>query len=479
MAKIPTTERKYYDTGKKLNTLGAYAGALLPAAQSLQEMVKEQQEIKMDSLGVEARMKMNDATNEWRLQNQSNPNDPAALKDLQSQYDSILGEYRGQIDPMYRSQWDIRGNKLKGAFDVENQNWGFKQRQENAKNDIANSVDNFYKLAFSYGQSGDINKALADFEVSYERLLDYGAKNLGTEDAATLLKDYKSNFYASYLDGLVEKNPSQALKMLNSKEFYGVLDSRDFNRYKKYAKARQKEINSEVYTGVYNDFLKEPTKEKLDRLKKLNPNMKEKTKTELNEIYENSPDYEARTVYDGADDAMNGITDLSNFSEETLEDNAHFLDNVTAYVRKLQRSNAEGKLSKEDVNKYANLAYRAANDKLFAEQVNGVLGKPNAFSYSVNWAFGGGDMAKVQNIGLQTINTTVEHLLNNDVEGAIKTYKQGQEKAIQLRYPDIDFTNLKQGDIIWYKPTGQALKFMGYGIDDILVEVDPQTGVVK
>ena len=191
------------------------------------------------------------------------------------------------------------------------------------------------------------------------------------------------------------------------------------------------------------------------------------------------PDYEARTVFDGADDAKDGIVELTNFSEESLEDNAHFLDNVTAYVRKLQRSNANGKISQDDVDKYANLAYRVANDKLFAEQVNGVLGKPNAFSYAVNWTFGGGDMAKVKNIGLQTINTTVEHLLNNDVEGAIQTYKQGQEKAIQLRYPDIDFTNLKQGDIIWYKPTGQALKFMGYGIDDILVEVDPTTGAVK
>lgn len=253
--KIPTTERKYYDTGKKLNTLGAYAGALLPAAQSLQEMVKEQQEIKMDSLGVEARMKMNDVTNEWRLQNQSNPNDPAALKDLQSQYDSILGEYRGQIDPMYRSQWDIRGNKLKGAFDVENQNWGFRQRQENAKNDIANSVDNFYKLAYSYGQSGDINKALADFGVSYERLLDYGAKNLGTEDAATLLKDYQSEYAKNYIAGLAETNPQAALNALKDERIKDALGADGLTMASKVITVANKRQKLQNKINSYNEQL--------------------------------------------------------------------------------------------------------------------------------------------------------------------------------------------------------------------------------
>lgn len=479
MVHIPTGERKYYNTTKKLNSLAAYSSALLPAAQQWQENIKEQQKIKMDTYSVDARIKMNEATNEWRMANQSNPNNPEALQQLQFTYDNILGEYREQIDPMYRSQWDIQGNKLKGAFDLDNQGWEIKQSQQNVRNDIASSIDNYYKLAYSYGQNGEMEKALVDFTDSYDKLLDYGAKNLGTEDAAMLLKDYRSNFYTSYLDGLVENNPSQALKMLNSKEFYGVLDSRDYNRYKKYAKARQKEINKDVYTGAYNDFLREPTKEGLDRLYKLNPNMKEKTKTELNEIYENSPDYEARTIYEGADDAKSGIDDLSNFSEETLEDNAHFLDNVTAYVRKLQRSNAEGKLSKDDVNKYANLAYRVANEKMFAEQVHSVFGQPSAFSSAVNWTVGGGDFAKIKNIGLETINNTVDRLLNNDVEGALTAYKEGQKKAIQVRYPEINFTKLKEGDIIWYTPTKQALKFVGYGVDDVLVEVDPQTGVVK
>ena len=59
MAIVPTTERKYYDNTLKQNTLATYAGALLPAAQNMQEQVTEQQAIKIDTLGTEARMKMN------------------------------------------------------------------------------------------------------------------------------------------------------------------------------------------------------------------------------------------------------------------------------------------------------------------------------------------------------------------------------------------------------------------------------------
>ena len=216
MAKIPTIERQFYNTQKKVNTLSAYAGALLPAAKQLQAMVKEQQDIKIDKLSVDARMRMNDVTNEWRLANQSNPNDPNALQDLQNQYNSILSEYRGQIDPIYRGQWDIVGNKLKGAYDMQNQTWAFAQRQENAKNDIAESMDNYYKLAYSYGQNGSTAEAMADFQVSYDKLLDYGAKNLGTEDAAHLMRNYGKNYVQYYLSGLTEKNPNAALQLLKN-----------------------------------------------------------------------------------------------------------------------------------------------------------------------------------------------------------------------------------------------------------------------
>lgn len=48
-----------------------------------------------------------------------------------------------------------------------------------------------------------------------------------------------------------------------------------------------------------------------------------------------------------------------------------------------------------------------------------------------------------------------------------------------MRYPEIPFQSMKEGDVFWYNPTGKAYKFLGYGLDDILVEVDPNTGARK
>lgn len=254
----------------------------------------------------------------------------------------------------------------------------------------------------------------------------------------------------------------------------------DIKKYvKKYNRAALAEREKErKYQGrlAVEDFLDNPSKVTFDKLQEMNPEMSEKTMEKYREIYENTPDYEATTVFDGVNDAKDALAEIKNLDEGGVSDNSIFLDRTANYVRKLQRSNAQGKLSSSDVNKYANLAYRAANDKIFGEQVNGIFGKPNAFSRAASWVGSGMDQ-QVKNIGLETIQATTDALLNDDPETAEKIYQEGQKRAIQTRYPDINFTKLKEGDIIWYR--GRAIKFMGYSLDDILVEVDPNTGAVK
>ena len=342
--RIPTTERKFYNTQKKLNTLGAYANALLPVAKEAQQMVKEQQEIKMDALSVDARMRMNDVTNEWRLKNQSNPDDPTALKELQQQYDTILGEYRGQIDPMYRSQWDIAGNKLKGAFDFENQAWGFKQRQENAKNDIARSVDNFYKLAFSYGQNGDVNKAMADFQVSYDRLLDYGAKNLGAEKAAVMLKDYQSEYAKNYIAGLAERNPQAALNALKDDRIKSALGKDTLNMASKVITVanKQQRLNNKI--NSYNEQINLDNKlegmgafEAIEYLEKNKDLFSQKFYKAKMAQYMNAVGIDAETQADTYTDLLLQVNsiDKSKDAESIINQSNDVLENIeTAYAEK-------------------------------------------------------------------------------------------------------------------------------------------------
>jgi len=279
-----------------------------------------------------------------------------------------------------------------------------------------------------------------------------------------------------------KQNPEEK-KDINIEDVVGESSYKDIKNYvKKYNRAVIAEkIKERKYRGLLavEDFKENPSKATYDKLVELNPEMPEKTMDLYREIYEATPDYEATTIFNSAKEAKNGIVDFTSITEGTQEDNAVILDNLAKYVSKLQRSNTDGNLSQDDVEKFSNLAYRAVNDKVFAAQINRIFGEDSAFDKALRWVLPQGTMHKVEQIGGQTISAVVDRLLKNDPEGAQEVYKEGQKRAIQIRYPEIPFSKLKEGDIFWYGPTSQAFKFLGYGVDDVIVEVDPQTGAVK
>lgn len=529
MVTIPTEKRKYYDEVSKTNTLGTYAGALLPAAQQYQEVVKQQQEIKIDSSMTDARLQLDKITNDWREANKDNPNNPEAMKELQANYNQVFSVLRNDIDPLYRQNFDLEANKLKGGYDINNQAWALKQNQENVKYHIRNSINNYLELAGNYGAAGNLEMAKADFEQSYDKLLDYAAKNLGTEQAAYLLNNYEEKYYKSFLDNLAEEDPKQVLEILGEEPAEDVsekseesaknvseeekqigstapklpkkekkkaenpvtkairesLGEKTVTKYKNYAKARQKKIDKQIYQDNYLSFLKNPTQEGFDELKRLNPKMKEKEVAELESVYLHSPNYDAETVFSGAYDAQKRLNFLLENATETDEQgNALNLMMLTEYIGKLNRSNSDAKLSADDKDKFAQLAYEGYNNKLFAEQINRTFQpkKPTSWEVLKNMVLWNAPdftatkqyyaKRRIDALGKETIQKTVQALLDGNPEMAREIYKEGQEKAIQTRYPDVDFTNLKVGDKFWSQATGKNLIFKGYSLDDVIVEVE-------
>lgn len=350
MAYIPTTERKYYNTEKKLNTLAAYSSAMLPAAQNLQEVIAQQEEIKMDSYALEARMEMNEITNNWRIQNEGNPTDPTALKDLQSQYDNVLGKYREQVDPLYRYNWDIAGNKLKGAFDLQNQEWGFAQKQKNARANIARSVDNYIKLAYQYGQEDSEAEAMADFAQSYQKLLDYGAKNLGAEDAANMLKNYQEKFVTNYIGGVASKDPQKALDMLqNDEKLKEVIGDDSYKMMNKIIKAEKEKQDFQIQYNQYQ------TQFQLDNeLDNMSP-FEAMRYLQENESKVSNKWYKAKMQSLEAQSGVNADTRADTYSKYLLQINALSVDNSTDFIRatndiitNIEKDYGQGRLNPQD-----------------------------------------------------------------------------------------------------------------------------------
>lgn len=467
MVQIPTTERKYYNVTPKANTLSAYAGALLPAAQDLQNTIKEQQKIKISSLGLEARMKMSDATNQWRLDNESNPNNPAALKDLQNTYNSILGEYRGQIDPLYRSSWDIQGNKLKASFDLNNQEWGFKQRQINTENDIKRDMENYSKLAYEYGQKGSLEQATIDYQQSYDKLLDYGAKNLGTETAANMLSKYRDNFYSSYLLGAIETNPDNALQMLKTDDVKNVLEPYKIKQFEKKAEAEKKYLYKMQFDNDIANFTVRPTVEGRDAILARYPRMKKKDREDLDYILMNSPNYDAKNTFESVADVEDRIME---YADATYDSEEEAFNDYIKIVKGIDEANKRGKLDnktrKKKQDQIADVLKNEAVRNYYSQvKTDYIQFLKDSFSLFSSPTFTDNKVrGKLRKMSTDGINIASTLIRMGDVEGARKIYKETRDNMIFYKNPEL--RGKKIGDKVIVN--GRVYIFQGIDKEPIL-----------
>lgn len=218
MVHIPTTSRKFYDNSVKADSLGLTARALLPAAKQFQQEMQRQQDIKIDTNMTKARLELDNLNNQWRLQNQANPDNPEAKMQLQSDMQEILARYGNDIDASAKMKWNIAANKLSSAYDLSNNQWSFQQRAENAKLDVAENINANLQLARNAGRAGNLEDGLADYVLSYNQLFNYAKQNMGETDAKALLMGYEEDYMTSYINGLAEKDPQAALEALKQPE---------------------------------------------------------------------------------------------------------------------------------------------------------------------------------------------------------------------------------------------------------------------
>ena len=76
MVRIPTTERQFYNTTPKVNTLAVTADALLPPAKQYTQTLKNQQKVKIDTNSNKARADIDNLQHQWQLDNQATPDNP-------------------------------------------------------------------------------------------------------------------------------------------------------------------------------------------------------------------------------------------------------------------------------------------------------------------------------------------------------------------------------------------------------------------
>lgn len=226
MVHIPTTDRKFYDNLTKVDSLGLTTSALMPAVKDMQKTFMQQQQIKIDTNSTKARVEIDEFTNQWRLNNQANPNNQEARKEWQNGVQEILNKYGSEIDPIAGQSWNLTATKLTESYNQGLNQWALAQNAENVKLDIADNININLQRAYSAGQNGNIEQAIQDLDISFGQLEGYGVSSLGATNTKALLKDYKKNYIKNFIAGQMMTDPQSALESINNEQIQGVFDGK-------------------------------------------------------------------------------------------------------------------------------------------------------------------------------------------------------------------------------------------------------------
>lgn len=164
--------------------------------------------------------------NEINTKYQANPDNPEREKELKSAFEELANSY--EINPVCQGQWNTLKNNVYNNFKMRNTQWAEQQKDTNAKINLSNA----YKTSlYQFATLGRDGASVDDVRLLYannETAMRNGTINqLGEIVVGEALKDYRHNVMSSYIDGIIERNPAQALKLLEDKSVQNDLQNAD------------------------------------------------------------------------------------------------------------------------------------------------------------------------------------------------------------------------------------------------------------
>lgn len=372
MVNIPTTDRQFYDTTKKVNTLATFSGALQPAAENLRKTLVEQQNIRIETNATKGRAEADEFVRGLQLKYQRTPNSPEYKSELKEGLNNIWKKYGQDIDPLMQGQWGQMTNKLNLAYDTASNDWAWKQRQENAKLDLADGMNANYNLALNAGKAGNVKGALDNFEYSYNQLFEATAKNLGEMEAKKLMADYEEEYKTNFVYGLAERNAEAAIKLLKQPEFANSFKKKDafdvMTKVAHRAKAIQdynnqvKEASNERKLTQELDNL--PAAEAIALLDQAEDSVSDKFYKAKKKALLSSLGITAETQAEVAADILLDIAGIEKDNDNVEEGSIKYFRQTTDILAKINNEYAAGRLGFKDYKRLQSTVYRREGENI-------------------------------------------------------------------------------------------------------------------
>lgn len=445
MVSIPTTQREFFNTQPKVNTLGAVASALEPAAKTYKRQLVEQQRVKIDTESTKARVEIDNLVNQWQLQNQSRPDDPEARAQLKSDIQDILNRYGSQIDPVAKMDWDRTAGKLSSAYELGMNTWARNQRAENVKLDVAENINANLTLARNSGRSGNLDAGLSDYINSYHQLYNYASRNMGETEARKLLLDYEEEFMGSFITGLSETDPQAAMEALKRPEIAASFKNKGAQDVM--MKIVNKQIALRNFQNKTNEFLTEqklateldnlPTDKALQVLEENEGSVSSRFFKAKQKALLSNKGISAETRAETAAEIMLDIADLPTDPSEIEE----YYKKSSNILTRIENEYAAGDLTTADKKRLTNTIYKKQGANLEALKGTGSGWRFWDFSYKdaaeyIKNNYAGKDGNKILLDYFRKINNGGEY--DNDQKEAILRGLIKQENDKKLTEPSFD-----------------------------------------
>lgn len=445
MVSIPTTQREFFNTQPKVNTLGAVASALEPAAKTYKRQLVEQQRVKIDTESTKARVEIDNLVNQWQLQNQSRPDDPEARAQLKSDIQDILNRYGSQIDPVAKIDWDRTAGKLSSAYELGMNTWARNQRAENVKLDVAENINANLTLARNSGRSGNLDAGLSDYINSYHQLYNYASRNMGETEARKLLLDYEEEFMGSFITGLSETDPQAAMEALKRPEIAASFKNQGAQDVM--MKIVNKQIALRNFQNKTNEFLTEqklatelddlPTDKALQVLEENEGIVSSRFFKAKQKALLSNKGISAETRAETAAEIMLDIADLPTDPSEIEE----YYKKSSNILTRIENEYAAGDLTTADKKRLTNTIYKKQGANLEALKGTGSGWRFWDFSYKdaaeyIKNNYAGKDGNKILLDYFRKINNGGEY--DNDQKEAILRGLIKQENDKKLTEPSFD-----------------------------------------
>ena len=178
--------------------------------------------------------KNNEINTKW----QADPTNPERERELKQAFDSLSSQYK--INPLVQNQWNDIKNDVYNRYKTYNAQWIEKQQQTNASVNLKNGYEKLINQASMFGMNGaSLDEVKLIYAEGINALKKGATPQLGEIVVGDALNSATHDYMASYLNGMIESNPAQAVQMLDSKDIQNDIGDVDtINKLKQSARSK-------------------------------------------------------------------------------------------------------------------------------------------------------------------------------------------------------------------------------------------------